>query len=125
MAKNQTRPVTPAVLKEDREAFDALQGITDYAPANPAYKTETIKGSRDRMDDLQRELTQIEAAAEAKRSALTAATWEFHNGMLGAKVQVEAQYGSDSDEYASLKLKKKSEYKTPARRSGGGGAAAK
>jgi hypothetical protein len=36
--------------------------------------------------------------------------------MLGAKVQVEAQFGPDSDEYASLRLKKKSEYKSPARR---------
>jgi hypothetical protein len=125
MAKDQTRPVPPSVLSEDREAFDALQGITNYLPANAAYKTETIKAARDRVDEAQRELTQAEAVVDARRSALTGAQWEFHNGMLGAKVQVEAQFGSDSDEYASLKLKKKSEYKTPARRSGGGGAAVK
>jgi len=115
MAKNQTRRITSAVLSDDREAFDALQGIAAYAPANPAYKTEAIKAARDRMDDLQRELTQAEAAADAKRSALIATEWEFHNGVLGAKVQVEAQFGSNSDEYASLKLKKKSEYKSPPR----------
>ena len=116
MAKNETKPVTPAVLNADREAFDALQGITNYAPANPTFKTETIKTARDRIDELQRELTQAEAAVDAKRAALTAAQWEFHNGMLGAKTQVEAQFGPNSNEYASLKLKKKSEYKTPARR---------
>lgn len=125
MAKDQTRRITSAVLSTDREAFDALQGITAYAPTNQAYKTEAIKAARDRVDDLQRELTQAEAAADAKRSALTAAEWEFHNAMLAAKVQVEAQFGPNSDEYASLKLKKKSEYKSPTRRSGGGGAAAK
>jgi hypothetical protein len=119
------RRITSAVLNEDREAFDALQGITTYAPSNPAYKTEAIGASRDRMDDLQRELTQIEAAADAKRAALADAKSEFHNGVLGAKVQVEAQYGPNSDEYASLKLKKKSEYKAPTRRGGGGGAASK
>jgi hypothetical protein len=115
MAKNQTRRVTSAVLSVDREAFDALQGITNYAPANPAYKTEAIGAARDRVDDLQRESTQADAAADAKRAALTVAEWDFHNAVLGAKVQVEAQFGPNSDEYASLKLKKKSEYKTPTR----------
>ena len=109
MAKNETRRITSAVMSVDREAFDALQGITNYAPANQAYKTEAIKAARDRVDDLQRELTQAEAAADAKRAALTAAEWEFHNAMLAAKVQVEAQFGPNSDEYASLKLKKKAE----------------
>lgn len=125
MAKNETRRITSAVMSVDREAFDALQGITNYAPTNQAYKTEAIKVARDRVDDLQRELTQAEAAADAKRSALTTAEWEFHNAMLAAKVQVEAQFGPNSDEYASLKLKKKVEYKSPSRRSGGGSAAVK
>lgn len=116
MAKNQTRRLTSSVLSADREAFDALQGIASYAPANQAYKTETIKAARDRMDDLLREATQAEAAAVAKRDAATAGEWDFHNSMLGAKVQVEAQFGSDSDEYASLGNKKKSEYKSPTRR---------
>lgn len=116
MAKNQTRRLTSAVLSADREAFDALQGITNYAPANQAYKTETIKATRDRMDDLLREATQAEAAAVAKRDAATAGEWDFHNAMLGAKVQVEAQFGSDSDEHAALGNKKKSEYKSPTRR---------
>ena len=115
MAKNQTRRITSAVLDTDREAFDALQGVNNYAPANQAYKTETIRAVRERMDDALREATQAEAAASAKRDAATAAEWEFHNSMLGAKVQVEAQFGSNSDEFASLGMKKKSAYKTPSR----------
>jgi hypothetical protein len=107
--------MTSAVLSADREAFDALQGIATYAPANPSYKTETIKAVRDRMDDAQREATQAEANAAAKRDASNASEWEFHNAMLGAKTQVEAQFGNDSDEYAALGNKKKSEYKTPTR----------
>ncbi|HYH84077.1 MAG TPA: hypothetical protein VEX60_01255 [Pyrinomonadaceae bacterium] len=124
MAKNETRRLSPAYLSADREAFDALQGITDYSPANPAYKTETIKAARDRMDDLLRDATQAEAAAAAKRDAATAGEWEFHNAMLGAKVQVNAQYGPNSDEVAALGLKKKSDYKSPTRRKPSGGAAA-
>jgi hypothetical protein len=116
MAKNQTRRMTSAVLSADREAFDALQGIDSYAPANQAYTTEAVKAARDRMDDLLRDATQAEAAAAAKRDAATAAEWDFHNAMLGAKVQVKAQFGSDSDELASLGMKKKSDYKSPTRR---------
>ena len=118
MAKNQTRRLTAAVVSEDRKAFDALQGITTYAPANPAYKTEAIKAVRDRMDDAQREATQAEATAKGKRGAANNAEWDFHNAMLGADTQVEAQFGNDSDEYAALGNKKKSEYKTPSRRKG-------
>lgn len=69
------------------------------------------------MDDAQRELIQAEAEAAAKRDALVAARSDFHDAMLGAKVQVEAQFGSNSDEFASLGMKKKSAYKTPSRRS--------
>lgn len=116
MAKNQSRRIASAVLSEDRKAFDALQGINTYAPTNPAYKTETIKTVRDHLDDLLREATQAEAAAEAKRAAANTAEWEFHNAMLGANTQVEAQFGDDSDEYAALGNKKKSEYKSPTRR---------
>jgi hypothetical protein len=116
MAKDQTRRIASGVLGEDRASFDALQGIANYAPANPAYTVEKIKALRDRMDDLLREATQAEAAADAKRAAANAGEWEFHNAMLGAKVQVTAQFGDDSDEHAALGMKKKSEYKSPTRR---------
>ncbi|MDT5156564.1 MAG: hypothetical protein QOH51_921 [Acidobacteriota bacterium] len=125
MAKNQTRRMPSALLAADREAFDALQGIANYAPANPAYKTETIKTLRDRMDELQREATQAAATAAAKDDAAIAGEWEFHNAMLGSKVQVTAQFGDNSDEVAAVGLKKKSEYKKPTRRSKPGGGAAK
>ena len=125
MAKNETRPLRPAQLAADRDAFDALQGIENYTPANPAYTTEKIKTLHDRVDDAQREATQAQADADAKRAALMAAEWEFHNAMLNTKVQVDAQFGSNSDQVASLGMKKKSEYKSPTRRKPGGGGASK
>ena len=125
MAKNQTRRVLSAQLAADREAFDALQGIENYAPANPVYTTEAIKTLRDRLDEALREATQAQAEADAKRAAATAAEWDFHNAMLGAKVQVDAQFGPNSDQVASVGLKKKSEYKSPTRRKSGGGGALK
>jgi hypothetical protein len=125
MAKNETRPLRPAQLAADRNAFDALQGIENYTPANPAYTAEKIKALHDRVDEAQREATQAQAEADAKRAAATAAEWEFHNAMLNTKVQVDAQFGSNSDQVASLGMKKKSEYKSPTRRKQVGGVASK
>jgi hypothetical protein len=36
----------------------------------------------------------------------------FHEAMLAAKDQIRAQFGASSDEYQSIGLKKKSEYKS-------------
>ena len=116
MAKNETRRIPPALLNADREAFDALQGITNYAPANQAYKVEAIQAKRDRMEELRRLEVQALATASAARDAATAGEWDYHNAVLGAKTQVEAQFGPNSDQYASLGNKKKSDYRSPSRR---------
>jgi hypothetical protein len=121
MAKDETRRITSAVLNADREAFDALQGITNYAPANQAYTTQAIKTLHDRIEVLQREATQAAAVAAAKEDALIAGEWAFHNAVLGSKIQVTAQFGDNSDEVAAVGLKKKSDYKKPTRRKPGGG----
>jgi hypothetical protein len=56
---------------------------------------------------------QKQADLDAARDDSTAAEWAFHNAILGAKDQVIAQFGDDSNEVQSLGLKKKSEYKSP------------
>ena len=52
-------------------------------------------------------------ALEAARDAKAAAEWALHDGVLGAKAQVLAQYGPNSDAIQSLGLKKKSKYRRP------------
>ena len=60
-------------------------------------------------------LTAMKTAQDVELAA-AAAEWDFHNVMLAVKEQVVAQYGKSSDQVQSLGLKKKSEYKAPARR---------
>ena len=60
-------------------------------------------------------------AHAAARDNATAREWEFHNLMPGAKDQVTAQFGRDSNEVQALGLKKSSERKAP-KRSGKKGA---
>lgn len=116
MAKNQTRRIAPSILKADGTAFDALKAISDYTPANSAYTVAKIETSRAAMQAAQAAEAQAQAAADAARDNATAAEWDYHNNMLGAAVQVAAQYGKDSDEYQSLGRKKTSEYKAPKRK---------
>jgi hypothetical protein len=47
---------------------------------------------------------------------MVAAQWARHNALLGAKQQVIAQYGDDSDEAQAVGLTKKSERAKPAAR---------
>lgn len=110
MASKPTRRISPDLMQADKEAFDALKAVEGYAPANPAYSVEAITAKRKAMEDKQTAETQAAAAAAATRDDATSSEWEYHDAMLGAKDQVAAQFGKNSNQYQSLGLKKKSEY---------------
>jgi hypothetical protein len=99
------------ILQEDREAYAALKALTDYKPANPAFSLANVDASFAAMDAKQ--TNEVQKKAEAAASSDDAADGEHdaHRIMLGVKAQVKAQYGEDSNEYQSLGMKKKSEYK--------------
>lgn len=112
---NQTRRLTPAQIQADRDAFAALQAVTGYAPANPAYAMTAVTGAQASLASAQRAEAQAVAAAAAARDDAVAQEWEFHNLMLGVKEQIIAQFGSNSNEVQAVGLKKKSEYRRPQR----------
>lgn len=112
MAKNQTIRLKPSLLQTDRDGFSALLGITAYTPANPVYATAAITTARDGLNTAQTAESQAIAAVAAARDNAVKKEWEFHNLMLGAKDQILAQFGRDSNEAQGIGLKKKSEYKS-------------
>jgi hypothetical protein len=57
---------------------------------------------------------QAEADWQAARDGNVAAQWAFHNAILGAKHQIVAQFGDDSNEAQAVGLTKKSERAKPA-----------
>ncbi|HEX8494085.1 MAG TPA: hypothetical protein VF658_14660 [Pyrinomonadaceae bacterium] len=117
MAKNETRQLRPAVLAEDREVYTALKAITNYAPANPDFSHAALDDSFAVMEAAQAEEIRAKAVWEAARDNKVAAEWAFHNKTLGAKDQTKAQFGPNSNQLQSLKLKKKIEYNSPPPRS--------
>lgn len=116
MSKNPTRRIPPGTLQADLESFAALQAIADYAPANAAYTVAAVAAAKQAMEAKQTAETQAAAAHETARDSATDGEWEFHNLVTGAKTQVEAQYGPNSDELQAVGRKKKSEYSKPATR---------
>jgi hypothetical protein len=116
MASNQTKSIKPDVLKADQATQDALEDMAGYKPSNSDYTVAKIKSLGDSVSSAQKAYTQKETAFKAARDRLVAAQWAFHNAILGAKDQVVAQYGKDSDQAQAVGLKKKSERKKPVRK---------
>lgn len=119
MANDQSRRMTPAMLKADLDAFAALRAIANYSPANPNFEVTVIETARQNMEHAQTAETQASAAYDTARDETVARQWEFHNAILGVKTQVAAQFGPNSNEIQALGMKKKSEYARPARRKSG------
>jgi hypothetical protein len=116
MAKNETKRIKPALLQTDKECFAAIETLGGYSPINARYELEALRKMRDHLSGAHEAETQaISAAAIARQNAM-AKEWEFHNLMLGAKDQVVAQFGRDSNEAEAVGLKKKSDYKTRTRK---------
>jgi glutathione peroxidase-family protein len=87
-----------------------------YTPANAAYAKTALTAKLTAMKAAQDAELAAQVALSTARDAAAAAEWDFHNFMLAAKEQVIAQFGKSSDQVQSLGLKKKTEYKAPARR---------
>ena len=113
MAKDETKRLRPSTIQSDRDALAAITGISGYAPANTDFTLTKLQSAESNMDDAQETETQKLGEADAARDDATAAEWDFHNAILGAKAQVKAQFGDDSNEWQSLGLTKKSEIAKP------------
>jgi hypothetical protein len=113
MAKNETIRIRPSLLQSDRDGFAALKGLADYAPANAKFTIAEIQAAQDALIAKRDAESQKQAELDTARDEATAAEWAFHNAFLGAKDQVKAQYGADSNELQAVGLTKKSEFASP------------
>jgi uncharacterized alpha-E superfamily protein len=109
MAVKKIARVSQRILKKDRQIVASVLALQDYNPANVEYTAERLGEALRKMDDaFKAEQEATEAVARAREAAVKEEA-AFHELVLGAKRQVIAQYGDDSDEITSLGMKKKSE----------------
>lgn len=116
MNLNRSRRLPPDDIQGDRNALIGIQSLSDYAPVNRAYTVEQLNALGQAMEQAQQAEVRAAQALVGARDAAAAAEWALHDGMLGAKAQVIAQYGPDSNVVQLLGLKRKSERKRPVRR---------
>ena len=116
MASNPNRRVHAHTIQTDRESYIAMQSMTDYTPANVSYSSAELVDAYQTMEAaLAAEINALNAL-KAARDTARKAEWNFHEAILGAKDQVIAQYGVDSNQVQAMGLKKKSDRKRSVRR---------
>lgn len=115
MAKKQNR-LNKKVLQEDLDTYAALKAISGYDPSNAEFSLTKVTASHTAMNADQTDEVQKQGALDAAKDTATGSERAFHNQILGAKLQVKAQFGENSNEYQSLGMKKKEEYKVGRRK---------
>ncbi|MGC2237404.1 MAG: hypothetical protein WA584_14675 [Pyrinomonadaceae bacterium] len=113
MADKKTRQMSPAELQEDLDIFAGLEGIAGYTPANDEYKLVNGTALKTMMQASEAMEIQKYNEWQAARDKKVTDQWAFHDYNRNAKTQVKAQFGENSDEVAATGMKKKSEYKSP------------
>ena len=116
MASNSNYRVHAQALQADREAYVAMQSMTDYTPANVSYSSAELAEAYQAMEAALAAEINAQNALKAARDTARKAERKFHEAILGAKDQVMAQYGPDSNQVQSMGLKKKSDRRRRLRR---------
>ncbi|HEX5689417.1 MAG TPA: hypothetical protein VFX76_05415 [Roseiflexaceae bacterium] len=123
MSVNRNRRLPADDIQANRNALIGIQSLDDYAPSTAAYSVARLIDLGRVMEEArQAEVRAIQALAMA-RDAAAEAEWALHDGILGAKAQVIAQYGPDSQAVQLVGLKRKSERKRPSSRTSATGSA--
>ena len=81
----------------------------EFAPDKLESAASALKSAGEKF-------AQAESGWQTARDANVTAQWGFHNAILGAKRQIVAQYGDDSDEAQAVGLTKKCERAKPSRK---------
>jgi heterodisulfide reductase subunit A-like polyferredoxin len=107
MAKSGTKRLGTKMLQESQDYLAALQAIPQYAPVNPRYAKHALTTAQSELNDAQRLEAEANAAAANAREDVVMKEWELHNLLLGARDQVCAQFGRDSNEAEAVGIKRR------------------
>ena len=111
MSNTPGKRLPAQVVADDTKAFHALATIEGYAPHDPELKLDAVTATFDELSADQAAFVRAQVAMDAARDKLAHTEQRAHSKMLRVMDSVCSQYGDDSNEYAALGMKKKSEYK--------------
>ena len=117
MGSNRKNRMPADQVQANIDAYLALKAMPGYKPYNPAFSLEAITAAVELLRTAEVNDLHAEHARLAARDAIVAAQWALQDIVVGAKEQVRAIYGPDSDEMVQVGLKTKSEKKARSRTS--------
>lgn len=120
MPINENRRLSKTEIISDHSAVLALRDLDGYTSVNPSYSLEAIDQLDADFVAAQQHEQRMQIALDAARDNTIAKGWALHKAVQGAKAQVIAQFGPDSNAVAAIGLKKKSDYRRPSRRTADG-----
>jgi len=115
---SRIRRLTPKRVAINKDGLIAVKRLKNYAPQRQEFSHLNLKTLEEAMAKAHEEEIAAKNAYDKARDAAVAMEWEMHDFFQGAAEAVLGQFGSNSDEYASLGFKKKREYKKTAPRKG-------
>lgn len=116
MATSSNYRVPANTIAADRETLLALQDMHDYQPVNPNHSVSTLIALEQALRQADAAEVRAQQALASARDIAIAASWAYHNAIIGAKAQVIAQFGNDSLAIQAVGLKKRSDRKRVTRR---------
>lgn len=116
MITQRNNPLPGATLESDRGTIKALKDIATYAPRKTEHSLEALLVHEANVAAAEDELQRARRAYEAARLKMAMVSWAMHDSVVGARVEVVAQFGSDAAEVQAIGMTRKSARKRPARR---------
>ncbi|NTV65920.1 MAG: hypothetical protein HGA65_20615 [Oscillochloris sp.] len=111
-----TKRPRSTIIAADRAVIVALQDVSNYAPTNPAYSLTALRDLLEALTQAQETELRAKRAYEVAREQADEIARRLHRTVLEVKIQVMAQYGSDSPVVHAVGRKQRSERKRPVRR---------
>lgn len=115
MKRIETKRLAADLTATNLKCNAKIQSLKGYKSAKEEFSAAELADAEKELTEARKQEAQAEQAMSSARNRAVAAEWDLHNKILGAKKQVVALYGEDSDEVHAVGLKKKSDWK----RSGG------
>jgi hypothetical protein len=110
-----TKRPRSTIIKADRAVIVTLQEVSDYAPTNPAYSLAALRELLESLTQAQETELRAKRAFQVACEQADELATRLHRTVLEVKIQVMAQYGSDSPMLHAVGRKQRSERKRPVR----------
>jgi hypothetical protein len=117
MPRSRNYPLSAPIVASDRQTVKALKNIADYNPHSTDHSLAALQNLDQALEQAEEELSRARLLFDTARSKVAELSWALHNSVLGAKSEVLAQFGPDSQAVYAIGLTRKSDRKRPTRRS--------